>query len=217
VRVRCVLVCACRALTFPSLCRTALTPWSKSPAAAAARAAPPTLSAHTQPPPVLVAAAFILPASLKPGALELTRSGEGVSSPFLLLGLASGGVMTLDKRLVEARRPMPNAMREADKAEGLLPYATTLPFMHGNLITHGDAVGRLRSLASCPSGLESTSLLLALGVDTLLARVAPARAWDTLDREFNAAGLLALLAALVVVTLLLGRLVKAKALAEQWK
>ena len=125
--------------------------------------------------------------------------------------------MTLDKRLVEARRPMPNAVREADKAEGLIPYATTLPFAHANLVTHGDAVGRLRSLSSCPSGLESTSLLLALGVDTLLARVAPARAWDTLDREFNAAGLLALLVALGVVTLLLGRLVKAKALAEQWK
>lgn len=200
-----------------ALDRNALTPWSGSPVAQAARNAPAVVSAHSAPMPAVVHKTFALPLSLKPGLLSVTRTHLGISAHFLLLGTAAEGVYWMDRKLVDPRRPMPEAMKDADKAEGLLPYSPVLPFRHQWLLSHGDQVSRLHTLVSAPSGLESTSLVLGLGVDTLLARAAPARAWDALDREFNASLFLALLAILGLVTWVLGKQVKRKQLNDAWK
>ncbi len=197
--------------------RSALTPWSSSAAAATARSAPAGASDHTSPLPVVIHKAFVLPQAVKPGALAVTRTHLGISAPFLLLGSAAEGVMYLDRKMIDPRRPLPEAVKETDKAEGLVPYAAHLPLRHGTLLTHADRVARLHALSSAPSGLESTSLVLGQGVDTFLARAAPARAWDALDRDFNASLFGALLALMLAATLTLRRMVRSKQLADAWK
>ena len=67
-----------------------------------------------------------------------------------------------------------------------------------------------------PTGLESTSLVLALGLDLFGTRVAPSKTYDMLDPNFNYALLLLVLGAMTAAVLVAGRLASNKRLKDQW-
>jgi len=135
-----------------------------------------------QPPPLVVSRRFVLPASITALAAVATR--HGMTPPHVLLGTAGEGLLALDRRLVDPRRPG-GEPSEAEKAEGLARYAEVLPLRHGWLLSHAHALPRLAALVSAPSDFESTALVAAVGLDDFCARTAPARGFDMLDASFN--------------------------------
>ena len=124
-------------------------------------------------------------------------------------------ILSLDRRLVDPRRPT-GEPRESDKAEGLGQYSPLLPLRHTWLLNHGSPVPRLASLLPTPTAWESTALVIGLGLDTFVARIAPARRFDQLDPEFNAGLFVVLMGGAAVATIVLGKLAANKELKEAW-
>ena len=166
--------------------------------------APPELTVLSQ--------SFFLGSSLNTMATSLTKSG--ITSKMVLLGTASDQILALDRRLLDPRRPF-KPTPEA-REEMLLPYAQTIPINFKSFITHDDTVMRLRSVVSSPAGLESSSLVLGVGVDLFFTRIAPSKAFDSLASDFSYTLLAASLAALVVATVACAVLVRRKEVSKKW-
>ena len=148
--------------------------------------------------------------------LSAVRTRHGMTTPHLLLSTAAGGVLMVDRRLVDPRRPQ-GAPTDAERAEGLAQYSPALPLLHTWLLTHAHAVPRLRDVSSAPADFESTALVSALGLDTFVARTAPAKAFDMLDDKFNVLFFGAVIAACAVGGLLLRHLVIDADVSAAWK
>ncbi|CAM9895346.1 unnamed protein product [Hapterophycus canaliculatus] len=67
-----------------------------------------------------------------------------------------------------------------------------------------------------PTGLESTTLVLALGLDIFGSRVAPSKTYDMLDPNFNYALLVLVLGAMAAAVGVANWLAANKRLQEQW-
>ena len=139
-----------------------------------------------------------------------------MTPPHILLSTASEGVLLLDRRLVDPRRPS-GEPSEAEKAEGLQRYAEALPLRHGWLLSHAHALPRVAAIASAPSDFESTALVAAVGLDDFCARTAPARAFDMLDASFNVGYFVAVIAACAAGTAALRHYALENDLAAAWK
>ena len=73
-----------------------------------------------------------------------------------------GGIVEIPKMFLDPRRPLePN---QASKEEGLPPYMPELPLSFEGTINYNQTVFRIRNIHSEPSGLESTSLVVAYGL-----------------------------------------------------
>lgn len=72
-------------------------------------------------------------------------------------------------------------------------------------------------LSSAPAVLESTTFVLASGLDVYFTRAMPSKSFDILDAEFNRGLLLALTGTLFVATIVLSRMAAKAQLAMQWK
>lgn len=77
-------------------------------------------------------------------------------------------------------------------------------------------IERVNRVFTVPTGLESTSLVLALGLDLFGTRVAPSKTYDMLDPNFNYALLVLVLTAMTVAVLVAGRMASNKRLKDQW-
>jgi len=148
--------------------------------------------------------------------LAVTKTRYGMATPHVLLTAAASGVLMVDKRLLDPRRPGKEPS-EGEKAEGLAQYSPVLPLRHTWLLTYSHAVEGVAVVHAAPSSYESTTLVSALGVDHFCCRTAPARPFDQLDSEYNHATFLAAIAVVVGATLFMRRRLAASDLAAAWK
>merc|ERR1712166_164612 len=75
---------------------------------------------------------------------------------------------------------------------GLIPYASTLGSINPlTVLTHRHTIARPAHVLTAPTTLESTSLVVGVGLDLFLTRTAPAREFDRLNDDFNYVALLA--------------------------
>ena len=84
------------------------------------------------------------------------------------------------------------------------------------LCTAFRVIERVNRVLTEPTGLESTSLVLALGLDIFGCRVAPSKTYDMLDPNFNYALLVLVLGAMTAAVLVASRLAANKRQKEQW-
>lgn len=74
----------------------------------------------------------------------------------------------------------------------------------------------LNGIAVEPTGLESTSIMLAYGLDLFQIPISPSKQFDMLDINFNFVALAGALALLVVTTIVLHYLNERKKLNTMW-
>ncbi len=141
--------------------RYELAPWRR----AAVSRLSPNVSSHTSAVPILRHRTYISPVSVK--SLAVTRTTLGITTPTFLLGTEGNGVLMVDRRLLDPRRPN-GEPTEQEKAEGLAQYQPHLPYRHAWLLTHGTPVHRLRSVVAVPASFESTTLVVAVGESPFL-------------------------------------------------
>ena len=125
-------------------------------------------------------------------------------------------VVTIPRRLLDPRRPTgkPTA---ADKEEMLIPYDPFLPSDPKRVVSHKYQVLGADHLTSSPALVESTTLLLAHGLDLFFTRgVNPSGTFDILTDSFNKAQLLLTLAGLSVGIAIAKPAVQRKALKAKW-
>ena len=134
-------------------------------------------------------------------AMAVTQTAAGIAPKYVMHLTASGMLMSMDKRMLDPRRPLvnPKSMSAADREEGLVPYSPSLGGVNPLLVaSHRNTIARPRALLCAPATLESTSLVAAVGLDLYLTRVAPAREFDRLNEDFNYVALLGSIVVLVV-------------------
>eukprot|EP00903_Cladosiphon_okamuranus_P020118 g18474.t1 len=132
--------------------------------------------------PIVLQKTFIFP--LPVTALGITLTQYGITSKNILVGTAVGQVVSLDRRFLDPRRPQEEPTK-AEKEEKLLQYQPYLPVVPTQVLSYYKVIERVNRVLTEPTGLESTSLVLALGLDLFGARVAPSKTYDMLDPNFN--------------------------------
>lgn len=181
-----------------------------------------TRSSHDAPPPIALQRTFALAKPVL--TISSTRTQRGVASKHVLLGMEPGQLAALDRRALDPRRPVleddaTKAQRkkaERELQEGLSPYRPFVPLIPRMMVSHVRTIVGLNAIYSTDSKLESTSLLLACGVDLFGARHTPSGAFDLISDDFNYALLVLLLGAMAFGSLFLRRAAAAKTLALMW-
>lgn len=101
-----------------------------------------------------------------------------------------------------------------------IPYVRSLPSpplaSPSFLAALVQSIAGLRSIHCNPAGLESTSLVLAVGLDLFASQVAPSKPFDVLKADFNYTLLIVIIGAVAVATVVLSQLVKIKELGAAW-
>ena len=107
-------------------------------------------------------------------AMGVTLTAAGLTSKSVILATTAGQLVAINKNLLDPRRPLvhPSKMRQQDREEGLIPYASTLGGVNPlTILTHRHTVARPAHVLTAPTTLESTSLVVGVGLDSML--VAP--------------------------------------------
>ena len=78
------------------------------------------------------------------------------------VALSCGSIMRIPKFLLDPRRPM--IPTQAEREEGLIPYAPELPMVTENIINYYKKAYRIRGIVTEVAGLESLSLIFAFGL-----------------------------------------------------
>lgn len=149
--------------------------------------------------PIILQQAYQLPAGIQ--TIAATTTIRGITPKQILLGLVTDEILGLNEGFFDPRRPQKSEITTFDKEEGLYPYDPNLPILSKSVINYHCKVKNLRAIQTAPTYLESTSLIVAYGLDVFLTRVAPSNTFDILNSDFNYLALIATSILLLVFTL----------------
>ena len=185
-----------------------------------------SFAARAAPPPVALYRTFAVEKPIL--AVEPTLTARGIASKHFLVAVAPGQIAALDRRALDPRRPSMDLDKngrpttqarkkfERELDEGLHPYAPFVPLKPRSVITYTRNLVGLSNLFVTPAKLESTTLVLATGIDLYAAIYQPSGAFDLLADDFAHELLLLLLLGLGSGALLLRAAAKRKSLALLW-
>jgi len=149
-------------------------------------------------------------------SLAFTTSKYGVTAKELVYINGLNQVGSIPRRLLDPRRPM-GKPTSAEKEEMLIPYDPLLPHDPKRIVSHKYPVAGVTSMTSSPALVESTSLLLAYGLDMFLTRgLNPSGTFDILTDGFNKEQLLITLAVLTIGIVVAKPAVQSKGLRARW-
>ncbi|XP_044599421.1 ER membrane protein complex subunit 1 isoform X2 [Cotesia glomerata] len=161
--------------------------------------------------PLVERQAFIFPATIE--TMQETITEKGITSKHILVSLANGGILELPWMLVDPRRPINPELRE----EGVIPYMPEIPIHMDAIINYNQSVFRVSGIHTSPSGLESTSLVFAHGIDLFYTRVAPSKTFDVLKEDFDYYLIILVLSGLLIASYITKKLASQKAQKQAWK
>lgn len=194
----------------------ALNPWSSLPDAVTQdeNGVAGTFSSFASNDPVALQKSFIFPQGIS--ALATTQTKRGITNKFLLVGMMNEQILVLDRRALDPRRPS-EAPSDADKKEGLMQFFPILQYPATMVLSYSQHVAKLSQIISSPTELESTTLVVGVGLDMFFTRAAPARAFDVMPDDFNYGLLLLISVGLVFGVSWVSRAVKKKQLKTMWR
>uniref|UniRef100_A0A8C6XS93 ER membrane protein complex subunit 1 n=1 Tax=Naja naja TaxID=35670 RepID=A0A8C6XS93_NAJNA len=138
-------------------------------------------------------------------------------SIFLLgtVGLPSGAILSLPKALLDPRRP--EVPTEQTREENLIPYSPDVQIHAERFINYNQTISRMKGIYTAPSGLESTCLVVAYGLDIYQTRVYPSKQFDVLKDDYDYVLISSVLFGLVFATMITKRLAQVKLLNRAWR
>ncbi|CAH2040810.1 unnamed protein product, partial [Iphiclides podalirius] len=163
--------------------------------------------------PAVERQAYIVPAAVTAAAVTVTE--RSLTDRHVLLALSTGAVVEVPWAFLDPRRPL--APTAEQREEGLLPYAPELPLPADAVLNYNRTLHRVRALHTHPAGIESTSLVLATGLDLFYTRVAPSKTFDLLKDDFDYHLISIVLVALVVASYGTKHFASRKMLKMAWK
>ncbi|XP_052082314.1 ER membrane protein complex subunit 1-like isoform X2 [Mytilus californianus] len=171
-------------------------------------------SSHTAPhEPLVLRQSFILPMPIYTMATTITE--KGITSKSVLFALVHGGLLSLPKAFIDPRRPVIPTQETME--EGIIPYIPELPVSTEAIINYNQSIYNIIGIHTSPAGLESTSLVLAYGLDLFFTRVQPSKMFDVLKEDFDFYLISLVMLAMILVTLITQKLAARKALNKAWK
>uniref|UniRef100_A0AAY4DCU0 ER membrane protein complex subunit 1 n=1 Tax=Denticeps clupeoides TaxID=299321 RepID=A0AAY4DCU0_9TELE len=164
-------------------------------------------------PPQVLQQSYIFPSPIN--TLEATLTEKGITSRHLLVGLPSGAILSLPKMFLDPRRP--EVVSEQSREENLIPYAPEMPIRTEWFINYNQTVSRVKGIYTAPSGLESTCLVVAYGLDIYQTRVFPSKQFDVLKDDYDYMLISSVLLGLFFATMISKRLAEVKLLNRAWR
>lgn len=157
---------------------------------------------------------FILNSDVK--SLTFTTSTFGVTTKDVVYVNDAGQVAMLPRRVLDPRRPLGKPSK-ADQEEMLVPYSPVIQDVPSAVLSHKYPVAGVAHLTTSPTLLESTSLLLAWGLDLFCTRaIQPSGSFDVLSDGFAKSQLIMTLAALGAGVVIAAPAVTRKTLRSKW-
>uniref|UniRef100_A0A8B9KAT0 ER membrane protein complex subunit 1 n=1 Tax=Astyanax mexicanus TaxID=7994 RepID=A0A8B9KAT0_ASTMX len=164
-------------------------------------------------PPQVLQQSYIFPSPIS--TLEATLTEKGITSRHLLVGLPSGAIVSLPKMFLDPRRP--EVASDQSREENLIPYSPEMPIRTEWFINYNQTVSRVRGIYTAPSGLESTCLVVAYGLDIYQTRVYPSKQFDVLKDDYDYVLISSVLLGLFFATMISKRLAEVKLLNRAWR
>ena len=152
--------------------------------------------------------------------LAVTKTAHGTAAKMLLYGIPSGEIVSIDRRMIDPRRPkvMPGTKpTKAQMYEGVPPFSPELPMAGPSFITLYHKIARLRRIDTAPAILESSSLVFAHGLDTFFIRLQPSKGFDMVPDDFPYALLVFMVVGLSVALVALRAVIQRKTLKMKWE
>ncbi|XP_029195823.2 ER membrane protein complex subunit 1-like [Acropora millepora] len=163
--------------------------------------------------PMVLQQSYIFPTTIRTASVTITE--RGITHKNLLFGLQTGYILSLPKNFLDPRRKfVPDAQ---DREEGLHPYVPELILNPLAFINYNQTVSNINGIYTSGSGLESTCLVFAYGLDLFWTRVTPSRMFDVLKEDFDYWFIVGTLGILVLVTIVSQRLASIKMLRQAWQ
>ncbi|XP_011198452.2 ER membrane protein complex subunit 1 isoform X1 [Bactrocera dorsalis] len=170
-------------------------------------------SLNAPPLPMVERQSYIIPTIVE--TMRETITERGITNKHVLIGTVSGAIIEMPWALLDPRRPI--TTNTQGREEGAIPYIPELPLPTENIINYNQTIARLSNIFTAPSGLESTCLVLATGLDIFVTRVAPSKTFDLLKEDFDYTLITAVLLALTSGSLVVKHLASRKLLKQAWK
>ncbi|KAK0525706.1 hypothetical protein OC834_005067 [Tilletia horrida] len=157
---------------------------------------------------------FIAPWGIR--TLGTTRTKHGISTKSLLLANELNQLVSLNRRLLDPRRPVGRKPNAEEVEEMLFAYDALLPFEPRWVLSHIFPLGKVGKVLATPASIESTSLVFVHGLDSYVTRVSPSGAFDILSANFNKVQLMLTILALAVGIIVTKPLLRSKAVNARW-
>ncbi|KAK9450095.1 uncharacterized protein V1518DRAFT_412976 [Limtongia smithiae] len=166
------------------------------------------------PVPYVQGQAFLLPSHVQ--TLAVTRSRFGITSRDVIAGMSSSQIITLPKRVLDARRPVNREPSNVEKEEGLMKYEAAVGDDRRIVISHAYEVHGTKKIITTPATLESTVLVFSYGLDLFFTRLTPSQPFDMLAKSFNKSQLLMTISGLLIAVRVVGPMVRSKQVNMRW-
>ncbi|PWN47696.1 DUF1620-domain-containing protein [Violaceomyces palustris] len=163
--------------------------------------------------PTALSHTFILPYGVR--ALATTTTKFGISVKNVLVATDRETLFSIPRRVLDPRRPVGKPTKA--EAEEFLPvYDAFIPPDPKWIVSHVFPLGKVDKVVTSPALLESTSTVLAYGLDYFFTRVSPSGQFDILQESFNKPQLLLTIAALSVGIIITRPMVRGRSLDARW-
>jgi len=157
--------------------------------------------------PYVLSASYQIPAEIS--HMTVTQTRQGITSRELLVTVPSlNSIIGIPRQVIDPRRPIGRDTTAQEKEEGLVPYTPSIQWDPKWHLTHKYEVIGVKDVITSESGIESTSLVFAYGLDIFGTRVAPSFAFDILGKGFNKISMMLTVAALLVGVVFVAPLVR---------
>ncbi|XP_075146170.1 ER membrane protein complex subunit 1 isoform X2 [Haematobia irritans] len=170
-------------------------------------------SLRAPPMPLVERQTYIIPTLVT--SMRETITERGITSKDVLIGTSSGSIVELPWALLDPRRPISSS--SGGREEGAMPYIPELPLPTENMINYNQSISRLNYIYTAPSGLESTCLVVAAGLDVFVTRISPSKTYDLLKEDFDYILISIVLVVLTTGSLVAKHLASRKSLKQAWK
>ncbi|CAF4533139.1 unnamed protein product, partial [Rotaria sp. Silwood1] len=131
--------------------------------------------------PVVQSKAYILPYGVN--AIQVTTTEKGITSRDIIMAAPNGMLIEIPWILFDPRRPLD--LTPMDREEGLIMYTPEIMVNFESVINYYKYVYNIRGIHTVATGLESTSVVFAYGLDLFFTRVFPSRLFDQLKDDFD--------------------------------
>lgn len=159
--------------------------------------------------------------------MAVTRTRYNIASKVVIIQFENGQILGLPKFILNSRRVTEDRELNAEeKGEfQMLKYDPNIIFNDQMLLASerarlpliGDASSFKHFLVPISTGLESTSLICGLGVDTFCIPIRPSGSFDVMSGSFNKPVLISTMLALVFAILIVKPMVNNKKVKDAWQ
>lgn len=167
------------------------------------------------------------------GKLILQNQVPLISHYEIVVATSNNRIQSFQRRFLDVRRPKRKVTNE-EAEEFLIQYDPVLPNDPRRVLSHNYQVKKYftkslnctinrilkvantQKIITAPALLESTSLILAFGLDMFLTRVAPSNTFDVLNENFNKLQLVLTVSGLLLSIVITKPMVHRKRLRERW-